>query len=219
MIQLPGVIRASPLNPRTRPSLTRYTSPLCAGITAQKADSIQVVTNPSRPPTFDDYSYPGFAHPGEPRRAVTYQIPAALNHRTNGAVRWAGDTGAVPGVESKVDLVRLSLNEFLTELENQHHGGHSFPPPDNTRRGRGTERDTAWDKITIQLPESLIIRAAGAVAFLTRTALLPEITSTNRLVAQAVDRYVTRLEHDHRNGRAFKDPRRRLTPGRPRQTT
>jgi len=50
-------------------------------------------------PEFAD-PLPGYSYVGEQCIAASYRIPGELKRRTNGAVRYAGDTGTIPGVES-----------------------------------------------------------------------------------------------------------------------
>ena len=50
-------------------------------------------------PEFAD-PLPGYSYVGEQCIAASYRIPDELKRRTNGAVRYAGDTGTIPGVES-----------------------------------------------------------------------------------------------------------------------
>lgn len=166
------------------------------------------------PPTFEEYALPGYAYPGEPRKLVSYQIPEPLNRRLNGAARWAGDTGKLPGTATKADLVRVSLHTFVSELEDRYLDGRQFERPTKISRGRGRLVTSTMAKLTVHLPISLTDRIAGAADFVEETALIADVTSINRLVAYAIGQHLEHLELSYRNGRPFKDPRR-LSPGRP----
>ena len=64
------------------------------------------------------------------------------------------------------------------------------------------------------MPVSLHQRILGAARFADDTDLVPGVTSANRLIATALDGFLTELEREHNHGRPFKDPRRRLPGGR-----
>lgn len=166
------------------------------------------------PPTFEEYALPGYSYPGEPRKLVSYQIPEPLNRRLNGAARWAGDTGKLPGTATKADLVRIALHTFISELEDRYLDSRTFERPATTSRGRGPDATTSLAKVTVYLPISLTDRAAGAADFIRETALIADVTSINRLAAHAISQHLDHLEQSYRHGRSFKDPRR-LAPGRP----
>ena len=157
---------------------------------------------------------PGYAYVGEKRTPASYSIPQDLKQRLNGAVRYASDTGDVPQVESQTDLVRVAAHRYVAELERQHNGGAAFPSPSSNARGRGPDHSGTWIKVGVTMPVSLHQRILGAARFADDTDLVPGVTSANRLVATALDGFLTELEREHNHGRPFKDPRRRLPGGR-----
>jgi hypothetical protein len=93
-------------------------------------------------PEFAD-PLPGYSYVGEPCIAASYRIPDELERRVNGAVRYAGDTGKIPGVESQTDLIRVAGHCYVTQLEQQFNNGQTFPDPGaNNHRGRGADHQT-----------------------------------------------------------------------------
>lgn len=158
---------------------------------------------------------PGYSYVGEPCTAASYRIPEDLKQRVNGAVRYAGDTGKVSGVESQTDLIRVAAHNYVSQLEEQFNNGQTFPDPGtNNHRGRGPDHPGQWVKIGVRLPLSLHRRIMGAARFLDDTGLIPGVASANRLVTAALDVTLTDLERDHNRGRPFRDPRRHLPKGR-----
>src|SRR5664279_620198 len=155
--------------------------------------------------------------------SARYRVPAttfriAVLVITGALPPWAGayasDTGDVPRVESQTDLVRVAAHRYVAELECQHNGGAAFPSPSSNARGRGPDHSGTWIKVGVTMPVSLHQRILGAARFADDTDLVPGVTSANRLVATALDSFLTELEREHNHGRPFKDPRRRLPGGR-----
>jgi hypothetical protein len=70
---------------------------------------------------------PGYSYVGEQCIAASYRVPDGLKRRVNGAVRYAGDTGKIPGVESQTDLVRVAGHCYVAQLEQQFNNGQPFP--------------------------------------------------------------------------------------------
>lgn len=170
---------------------------------------------PDTVPSYEDYEIPGYAYLGEPRKPVSYFIPETIQARINGAVRYAGDTGAIPGVQSKTDLLRVATHRYIHAMEQAHNDGQPFAVPAVNNRGRGTDRTEPWVKVNAYFPISLRDRIAGAARFAQDGDLVPDVTSANRLVAVACDAYLHELEREHDKGKPFRDPRRRPTNGRP----
>ena len=165
-------------------------------------------------PEFTD-PLPGYSHVGEQCTAASYRIPQELKQRVNGAIRYAGDTGKVSGIESQTDLIRVSAHSYVTQLEEQFNNGQAFPDPGtNNHRGRGTDHPGQWVKVGVRLPLSLHRRIMAAARFLDDTGVVPEVTSANRLIAAALDTYLAELEREHIRGKPFQDPRRHLPRGR-----
>ena len=80
---------------------------------------------------------PGYSYVGEQCIAASYRVPDELKRRVNGAVRYAGDTGKIPGVESQTDLVRVAAHSYVAQLEQEFNNGQTFPDPGaNNHRGR-----------------------------------------------------------------------------------
>lgn len=166
-------------------------------------------------PSIDDYDdIPGYAYLGEPRTPVSYFIPRDIEARINGAVRYAGDTGAIDHLHSKTDLLRLATHQYVQALEQQYNDGQPFKAAPVNNRGRGTDRTEEWVKVSSNFPVSLRDRINGAARFAHDTEQIPGVTSGNRLVAAACESYLAELEREHHRGRPFKDPRRRLPAGR-----
>jgi hypothetical protein len=177
-----------------------------------------VMTNTGFPavpaPEFAD-PLPGYGYVGERCIAASYRIPDGLKRRTNGVVRFAGDTGQIPGIESQTDLIRVAAHCYVSELERQFNDGQPFPDPGaNNHRGRGADHPGQWVKIGVRLPLSLHQRIMGAARFVDDTGSVPGVTSANRLIAAALDAKLTELERDHNHGKPFHDPRRHLPKGR-----
>lgn len=91
-------------------------------------------------------------------------------------------------------------------------GGGSGPA--STTRGRGIDLTAQWRRIGVNVPRSLHQRVLGAAQFAADTGIVPGVTSGNRLIAAALDEYLTGLEAEYRAGQTFEDPRRRLSGGR-----
>src|SRR6476619_5756768 len=72
---------------------------------------------------------PGYGYVGEQCIAASYRIPDELKRRVNGAIRYAGDTGKIPDVESQTDLVRVAAHCYVSELERLFNNGQPFPDP------------------------------------------------------------------------------------------
>ena len=165
-------------------------------------------------PEFAD-PLPGYSYVGEQCIAASYRIPEELKRRVNGAVRYAGDTGKIPGVESQTDLIRVAGHCYVAQLEQQFNNGETFPDPGtNTHRGRGADHPGQWVKIGVRLPQSLHRRIMGAARFVDDTGSVPGVTSANRLIAAALEAKLTELERDHNHSKPFHDPRRHLPKGR-----
>jgi hypothetical protein len=166
-------------------------------------------------PSPDDYlPLLGYDHVGEQRTPVSYTIPEDVKQRLNGAVRFAGDTGSIANVESQTDVVRVAAHKHVAVLEGKYNDGAPFPPPESSARGRGADYSGHWVKIGANIPVSLHRRILGAVQFVKDNDLTLIGASTNRFIAAALDAYLTELEHEHHNGKAFRDPRKRLPRGR-----
>ena len=101
---------------------------------------VEAMTNTGFPavpaPEFAD-PLPGYSYVGEQCIAASYRIPDELKRRVNGAVRYAGDTGKIPGVESQTDLIRVAAHCYVAQLEQQFNNGQTFPDP-GTNNHRGT---------------------------------------------------------------------------------
>lgn len=167
------------------------------------------------PPAPGTYDTPeGYATLTEPKRQSKFVVPRATKDRVNGAVRYASDTGRVPGVESQTDLLRIALHRSVTELESKHNGGEPFPPPESSGRGRGRDRAGEYAQISGSLPVSLGQRVAGAVDYLSRTDSGAEISSINLFADAAVCSFLTDLEAGHNGGKPFTPPRGQLPRGR-----
>ena len=72
---------------------------------------------------------PGYSYVGEQCIAASYRIPDELKRRVNGAVRYAGDTGKIPGVESQTDLVRVAAHSYVAQLEQRVQQRPDVPGP------------------------------------------------------------------------------------------
>jgi hypothetical protein len=166
-------------------------------------------------PSPDDYApLLGYDHVGEQRTPVSYTIPEDIKQRLNGAVRFAGDTGIIPQVESQTDVVRVAAHKHVAVLEEKYNDGEPFPLPESSARGRGSDYQGRWVKIGANIPLSLHRRILGAVQFAKDNDLISVGPSTNRFIAAALDAYLTELERDHHGGKPFRDPRKRLPRGR-----
>lgn len=167
------------------------------------------------PPAPGTYDTPeGYATLTEPKRQAKFVVPRTTKDRVNGAVRYASDTGQVPGVESQTDLLRIALHRSVTELENRHNDGKPFPPPASNGRGRGPDRAGEYAQISGSLPVSLGQRVAGAVDYLSRASSGSEISSINLFTDAAVCSFLADLEARHNGGKHFKPPRGQLPRGR-----
>jgi hypothetical protein len=90
-----------------------------------------------RSPEFAD-PFPGYGYVGEECIAASYRLPDELKRRTIGVVRFAGDTGQIPDIESHTDLIRVAAHRYVTQLEQQFNNGQPFPDP-----GANNHRDEA----------------------------------------------------------------------------
>ena len=163
-----------------------------------------------------DVAAEGFGELGEPLTdRMAYVLPAPLKERINGVLRWAGDTRSLPGITSQIALVRIATHRYLNDLERDHNDGQPFAVPANNNRGRGPTNAQASARISVVWPLSLHRRLLGAAAWAAQTGQLPGVTSANKLVVAALDRYLTDIEQTHHKGKPFRDPRAKLPAGRP----
>lgn len=78
----------------------------------------------------------GEEFPGEPTIKVGTAIPETLKHQMDGLVRFAQDTGDIPGVITLVDVFRVALSRYVRQAQIDHNDGQPFPVPRFNRRGR-----------------------------------------------------------------------------------
>lgn len=78
----------------------------------------------------------GEAYPGEPTIKVGTAIPETLKHQMDGLVRYAQDTGEIPGVVSLVDVFRIALHRYVRQAQLDYNDGEEFKVPRFIRRGR-----------------------------------------------------------------------------------
>ena len=140
---------------------------------------IPAMTNTGFPavpaPEFTD-PLPGYSYVGEQCVAASYRIPDELKRRTNGAVRYAGDTGKIPGVESQTDLIRVAAHYYVAQLEQRFNNGQAFPDPGtNTHRGRGADHPGQLVKIGVHLPCHCTDESWGRHALSTTPGRYPEL--------------------------------------------
>ncbi len=100
---------------------------------------------PADPPASKDIpinpdALEGEAYPGEPRMKIGIVLPEHLKGQVDGAVRYAQDTGAVPGIDTITDFFRVACHRLVMDLQREHNGGDEFKPPRMNRRGRAPGR-------------------------------------------------------------------------------
>lgn len=163
-----------------------------------------------------DIAAEGFCELGEPLTdRMAYVLPTPLKERINGVLRWAGDTRSLPGITSQIGLVRIATHRYVGDLEREHNDGQPFPVPSSNNRGRGPTNAQASARISVVWPLSLHRRLLAAAAWAAQTGQLPGVTSANKLVVAALDRYLIDIELTHHKGKPFRDPRAKLPAGRP----
>lgn len=94
------------------------------------------------PPAVDPNpdAYEGELYPGEDRIKFGTTLPVHLKGQVDGAVRYAQDTGAIAGIDTITDFVRVACYRLVVELQQQHMKGQEFAQPRINRRGRAPSR-------------------------------------------------------------------------------
>lgn len=129
---------------------------------------------------------------------LQYVITLDLKRRINRVLTWASaDRSRLAGIASLVGLARVAVRELVDQLEADHNGGEPFPyvPPQARKRGPQLPRPNTL--ISLVWPVSLYDRIRAAVEWQSTVGESPQRTSSNIMVGQALEGYVTQIEQRH----------------------